>query len=194
MYRPEEVRRALAIAGVLLVTLAIAIPASAAQGTGSVTVQATNNAAITIAVSDGTADFGTNIDPLGTDSNSSDVNQVVDFQDASGSYYVWRSNGGNGLTITVKSNKSWTGSVVATENTGTSKSMTVESGVLRFRPTIPANYYDAALSQPFTLTSLSFEAAGTKGVHSYSHYYALRVSWADDPGTFVSSVAYSATH
>jgi hypothetical protein len=194
MYCTQEVRRAIAAAGVLLATLAIAIPASAAQGTGSVTVQATNNAAITISVSDATADFGSNIDPLGTDSNSSDANQVVDLQEPTGSYYVWRSNGGNGLIVTVKSNKSWTGTVVASNNTGSSKSMTIESGVLRFSPVMPASYYGAALSQPFTLTGTSFEAAGTKGVHSYSHYYALRVNWTDDPGTFVSSVAYSATH
>jgi hypothetical protein len=190
----QGIRCAIAIAGVLLVALALAIPARAAQGTGSVTVRATNNAAITIAISDGTADFGTNIDPLGTDSNSSDTRQVVDFQDPSGSYYVWRSNSGSGLTVTVRSNKPWTGTVIASENAGTARSMTIESGVLRFGPTMPSNYYDAALSQPFVLTGSSFEAAGTKGIHTYSHFYSLRVGWIDDPGTFVSSVAYSATH
>ena len=128
MVHSRCVRRVLAVTGVLLATLAIAVPVSAGPGSGSVTVQATNNAAITLSVSDGTADFGSNLDPLGTDSNSSDTGQVKDFQDANGSYYLWRSAGGNGLTVTVKSNTSWTGSVAASPNTGSARSMSIQSG------------------------------------------------------------------
>src|SRR5690554_4998160 len=113
----KGIRRATVIIGASVLALAFAIPVSADPDSGSVTVRATNNAAITLSVSDHTADFGTNLDPLGTNSNSSDFNQVQDFQEANGSYYVWRSNSGNGLLITVKSNKSWTGTVTASPNT-----------------------------------------------------------------------------
>lgn len=194
MRRFKGIRRAIVVAGASTLALAFALPVSADPDSGSVTVRATNNAAITLSVSDGTADFGTNLDPLGTNSNSSDFNQVQDFQEANGSYYVWKSNGGGGLVVTVKSNKSWTGGVAASPNTGSSASMSIDSGVLRYTESAPSNYWDAALATAFTNRESGFEAAGTKGVHTYNHFYALRVNWEDDPGTFASSVTYSATH
>lgn len=177
----------------MVLALPIALPASAQTGTGSVSVQATNNAAITLSVSDGTADFGTNLDPLGSTSNSDDIGGVVSFQGPDGSYYLWSSEG-NGVMITVRSNKSWTGTIVASPNIGTSPSMSIESGVLRYSASAPGSYFDVALAPSLTTSGISFEAAGTKGVNTYTHFYALRVDWRDDPGTFVSSVTYTATH
>ncbi len=194
MRRPRDARRAVAITSALLLTLVATMSARAEQGAGSVTVEATNNAAITLSISDGTADFGSNIDPMGTKSNSSDANQVVDYQESGGSYYVWRSDSGNGLTVTVKSNKSWTGTVEASKNKGTSDSMSIESGVLRYNKSEPQSYYDAALSTPFSTSPTTFEPMGSKGVHNYTYFYALRVGWDDDPGTLESSVTYSVTH
>lgn len=195
MWCPRRAGRALIAAGVIAVPLLIAaLPASADPGSGSVSVQATNNSAITLSVSDGSADFGSNLDPLGTDSNSSDRGQVSDFQSDSGSYYVWRSGGGNGVVVTVKSNKSWTGSVSASPNTGTSRSLTIESGALRYNTSSPRDYWDAALSPAFSTSGTDFEVTGTKGVHTYNYFYNLRVNWDDDPGTLSSTVTYSATH
>lgn len=194
MRRIKDARRTAIVTGALILSLAAAIPASAGQGSGSVSVEATNNAAITLSISDGTADFGSNIDPLGTKSNSSDTDQVHGYADVPGSYYVWRSDSGNGLTVTVKSNKSWTGTVTASGNRGTSDSMSIESGVLRYSTAEPRSYFEAALLPAFGESASSFEPTGTKGIHNYTYYYALRVGWDDDPGTFESSVTYAVTH
>lgn len=194
MGRLKLLRHLLASVGLLLPLLVISSTSTAGQGTGSIKVEARNNAAITLSVSDGTADFGANLDPLGTKSDSSDTNQVESFLGSGGSYYVWRSGTGNGLTVSVKSNVPWTGTVVASDNVGSSESMTVKSGVLRYSPVLPQDYYGAALSTAFTNHETAFEEAGAKGIHDYRYFYALRVGWDDDPGTFESAVTYSVTH
>ena len=194
MRRILDARRAAVVAGSILLALGIAIPVSANQGAGSVSVQATNNAAITLSISDDTAYFGSTIDPMGTNSNSSDANQVRALVDTPGSYYVWRSSGGNGLTVTVKSNTSWVGTMSASENDGGSRSMTIHSDVLRYSASEPTSYYDAALAPAFGADGSTFERSGTKGIHDYTYFYALRVDWNDDPGTFQSNVTYSVTN
>jgi len=171
--------------------LATAAPAQAAQGT--VTVTATVNAAITISLSKSSAPFGTTLEPGGTDSNSGDT--VVDFQSSSsnqGSYYVWKA-GGSGMTVTVQSNKTWNGTIAASENSGTSASMTIASGVLRYSSSAPASYNEAANGAAFTTDPDVWQTNHPKGTSYFTFYYSLRVDWDDDPGTFASTVTYFVT-
>jgi len=168
--------------------LATAAPAQAAQGT--VTVTATVNAAITISLSKSSAPFGTTLEPGGTDSNSGDT--VVDFQSSSsnqGSYYVWKADG-SGMTVTVQSNKTWNGTIAASENSGTSSSMTIASGVLRYASTAPTSYAEAAAETAFTTSAAAWQTNHAKGRSAHTFFYSLRVDWDDDPGTFASTVTY----
>ena len=161
--------------------------------TGGVSASGTNNAKITVTIADGTSDFGTNLDPEGTDSNSSDT--VADQQGSTGnqgSYYVW-SAAGSGLSVEVKSNKVWSGTVEASENAGTSTSMSISGGVMTYAESAPASYSDCSSATAFTTTAASWKTSVAKGKNTYTHYYCLRVDWDDDPGTFSSSVTYTAT-
>jgi hypothetical protein len=145
-------------------------------------------------VSDSTADFGTNLDPEGPNSNSGD--SVLDYQSSvgnQGSYYVWRASG-SGLTVTVKSNQPWNGTVAASENSGTATSMSVASGVLRYTEgSEPASYGACASGTAFTTIATSWKGSIAEGIQVYAHYYCLRVDWDDDTGTFISTVTYSVT-
>ena len=178
--------------GTAFAALGVASPASAA--TGTVTVTATNNATISISIADTTAAFGTNLDPSGTDSNSSDG--VFDFQSAgtppaTGSYYVWKTGG---VAVSVASNTTWNGTVSASANTGTSTSMTIASGALRWKDgSAPASYSDCSSATSFTSTAGTWKSNVSKGNNTYTTYYCLRDDWTDDPGTFASTVTYTAT-
>ena len=146
---------------------------------------------VSIVVSDSSADFGTDLTPQGQDSNSSDV--VTDLQGTvgnQGSYYAWEASGGAGVSITVKSNKTWNGTVDASENSGTSSTMPIDSGVLRHSESVPGSYSACAGTMAFT-TSVTWQSNVGAGTNTYTYYYCLRVDWDDDPGTFASTVTYS---
>ncbi len=179
------------VAGILVAVMAI--PAGAASG--GVSASGTNNANITITLSDSTADFGTNLDPSGTASNSSDTVQAnAGSTGNQGAYYEWKANGGSGLSIQIKSNKTWNGTVAASENSGTSASMTVASGALRYAEgSEPTSYGTCASGTAFASTAQTWKSNVTKGVNSYTQYYCLRVDWTDDPGTFASNTTYTVT-
>ena len=178
--------------GSILMLVLVMNTSLAGAVTGGVTASGTNNAKITISIADATADFGTNLDPAGTASDSGDT--VADVQGSSGdqgSYYVWKSGG---MDVTVKSNKVWNGTLAATENGGTSSSITIASGALRYaESTEPSSYTDCSSSTAFATTSSSWKSAVSAGVSPYTHYYCLRVDWVDDPGTFVSTLTYAVT-
>ncbi|MFQ5875704.1 MAG: hypothetical protein ACE5JL_18150, partial [Dehalococcoidia bacterium] len=149
---------------------------------------------ITIVISDDSAAFGTNLDPEGPNSNSGD--SVLDYQSSvgnQGSYYVWRASG-SGLTVTVKSNRPWDGTVAASENSGTATSMSIASGVLRYAEgSEPTSYSACAPATAFTTASSPWKSSIPEGIQIYAHYYCLRVDWDDDPGDFISTVTYTVT-
>ena len=98
------------------------------------------------------------------------------------------------MNVTVKSNKVWNGTVVATENAGTSASLTIASGALRHvESTEPTTYAACSGGTAFTTTAGTWKSSVAKGSNTYTMYYCLRVDWDDDPGSFSSSVTYTAT-
>ena len=161
----------------------------------SATDTTTAPSTITVTISDTSAEFGSNLDPSGVGSNSSD--SVVAYASSGGvegAYYVWRDQSGAGLTVTVKSNLPWSGTTIATENTGTSPSMTVASGVWRYSEgSEPASYTDCAGATVLTLTAATWKSSVPAGINPYTHYHCLRIDWIDDPGGFVSSLTYEVT-
>lgn len=159
-------------------------------------VSAANNAHLTIVMSDATADLGTNLDPDGTDSNSVDL--VYDYQGATGdqgTYYVWNP-GDIGNKIEVRSNRVWNGSVMATENSGpgASQTMTISSGVLRYiEGNAPSSYDSCEAGTVLTPFPATWKTGVSAGRNIFVHFYCLRVDWDDAPGTFSSSINYTAT-
>ncbi|MBI4336595.1 MAG: hypothetical protein HY683_02025 [Chloroflexi bacterium] len=189
-------RKRAAVLAAAVVMLALLVALSAARvgaEQGGVSASAEGQAKITITISDGTSDFGTNLDPTCPASNSTDtVDGLAGSSGNQGCYYAWKS-GGSGMTVTVKSNKTWNGTVLASENTGTSASITVASGALRWTATAPASYSECASATAFGATAQSWQSSVGKGTNSYAYYYCLRVDWNDDPGTFSSSATYEVT-
>lgn len=165
---------------------------SNADGAVSAAATDTTTGLPTITITDTTADFGTNLDPTGPSSNSTDgVSAYTSSSGNQGAYYVWRSDGGSGVTVTVKSNKPWNGTTSATENGGTSPSMTVASGVWRYTEgTQPASYADCTAATAFTIAASPWKSGISAGINGYVHYYCLRVDWIDDPGTILSTLTY----
>jgi hypothetical protein len=105
--------RALAVVARSLVLMMVMTTGLAAAEAGGVTASGTNNAKLTVTISDSGSDFGSSMDPSGTDSDSTDT--VLDYQCSAGnegSYYVW------------------SGTVEAAENSGTSTTRTIPSGAL----------------------------------------------------------------
>ncbi len=171
-------------------TLTLAVPASAESG--QVEVKAQNESKLTLSLSTATSDFGTGLDPSGAASSLADVASYND--QPNGAYYVKKGDANFAQTVTVKSNKSWTGSVQAAENTGTA-GMSIAGNSLRWKSGNMSTLSDAQGGSAFTTTAnnTAFGSGSQgKGVNSYSYDYSLRVLWTDDPGTFSSIVTYSA--
>src|SRR3989304_381824 len=118
-----------AVLGLLLaLALGLTLGGSAGGVTGGVTASGTAADKITITIADATADFGTTMDAACTAAGSSDT--VTGYDGSSGNEgcaYAWKA-AGSGLSVTVKSNKTWNGTIVATENAGTATGLTIAGG------------------------------------------------------------------
>jgi hypothetical protein len=159
-----------------------------------VEVSGDNDGVTVITLSDTSANFGT-INPLASFSESDDVVEGLQGEKVEeGSYYAWKSAAGKGLIVTVKSNRSWDGAVRATENQGTSSTLTVASGSLRYMEgSEPTGYDDCANAQAFSTSDNLWRESEPQGVSTFVHYYCLRSDWYDEPGTFLSNVIYTVT-
>jgi hypothetical protein len=175
--------------GAVLGSFTVLAP-SASQG--SVQVSGTNDGKTTISISDASASFG-RIDPAGSEPDSDDgVESLQGTQEDQGSYYVWKSDPGAGLRVVVKSNRSWSGTVRAAENSGTASTMSIASGALRYvEGAPPVSYDDCASAAAFATAEAPWRTEVSAGVHSFVHYYCLRSDWSDEPGSFRSSVIYT---
>ena len=161
------------------------------SGTDTTTAPPTIN----ISISDTSAEFGTNLVPTAVSSNSSDtVAAYAGSVGNQGTYYVWLSQSSTGVSVTVKSNLSWSATTAASENSGTSPSMTVASGVWRYSEgALPTSYSDCSGATALTTTTDIWKSSVPPGVSPHVHYYCLRVDWIDDPGTFISTITYEVT-
>lgn len=192
MNRRTATHKLALIAVLITLTLAstLALPAPVgADETATLTVTAANAAVLSITVEEDKVNFGSNLTPSGDKSDSKEI--VVAFTDTPGAYYVWKCNDGLGNFVTVRSSRSWSGTISATETSGSSTSMTIASGVLRYATTAAASYAEAAAMTALSTAPQTWMAAGPAGANTYTHFYSLRVSWADTVGTFASVVTYA---
>lgn len=180
----------LIVIGALLVVLTILLvqPTPTSADIGTVTVTATASAKLSITITDAMADFGVAVAPDGTGTGG-EITSVVGTSGVEGSYYLWTPS--SQPLVTVRSNKPWNGTISASENSGTATSLTIASGVLRYSTSLPSDYAAAAAVTAFTATPDIWESNHIKGLTTYNYYYALRVNWNDDPGTFASTVTYA---
>jgi len=186
---------AMAGAAVLMATtIAVILTATAGAAAGNVSVSGTNNAKISVSISDLTANFGT-FDPTGSVSGGDEVDDTLTSTSGNqGVCLLWEAVGSSGVEVKVHSNKPWTGSVAATENGGTSSSLTLDNGDFRYHSSAPGSYGACNTGgTAFVTDGTSFEGSGNRGVSTYNHYYSLTVDWDDVPGTFSSTVTYTAT-
>jgi hypothetical protein len=174
--------------------IAVILTATAGAASGNVNVSGTNNAKISVSISDLTADFGT-FDPTGSISSGDEVDDSLTSSSGNqGVCLLWSALGATGVEVRVHSNKPWTGTLAATENGGTSTSLTLANGDFRYHTSAPVNYSACNTGgTAFSTGGATFEADGARGVSTYNHYYSLTVDWDDVPGTFSSTVTYTAT-
>ncbi len=103
-----------------------------------------------------------------------------------GCAYVW-----DDLTVTVKSNAPWSGTIVGADNSPTSE-ITVALGSFRYdTAAAPASYSDCAADTALPTSPSPFEPSGVAGVNAYTHRYCARVDWDDSDGSINSTFTYS---
>lgn len=194
MKRLSRIKK-IAIAGAAILTavvMTVLLVAPTGAVSGNVAATGTNNEKITVSISDLSADFGT-FDPTGSLSGGDEVDDSLSSSAGNqGVCLLWNTSGGDGLEVKVKSNKAWTGTVNASENSGTSTTLTLANGDFRYHTSTPASYSACSSSgAAFSTSPAQFEDNGSLGASTYTYYYSLTVDWDDVPGTFTSTVTYS---
>lgn len=156
---------------------------------------------LTLTLNTTSADFGTGLGPNGSPSSLPAVTAYPNGN--AGAFYVRHGAAGNfAVSVSVASSDPYTGSVSATENTGTA-GMRISSNDLRWSLGDMGNLAAAQGGTPFktaadgtVFNSASSCASGApkqQGNCTFNYDYSLRISWTDAPGTFNSVVTYSAT-
>ena len=92
--------------------------------------------------------------------------------------------------VVVSSNRSWQGTIQASENTGSAGTLTVASGNLKYSDVAPTSYTAAASASSLSTEPQEWVPTSPRGLWGFTHHYLLRSDWTDDPGTFQSTVLY----
>lgn len=94
------------------------------------------------------------------------------------------------VTIAVRSNGPWTGTMTAQIISGTSPGNTIASSALHYN-TVPATTFNEAASSPhLDEQPITWGSGGTPGTFRVDHYFFLRAGPAD-PETFTAAVTYT---
>ena len=184
-----------AISGILAVvvgTLAMALAGTVyAQEASGVSASGTANAKITLSLTDASMALGT---PDPTCEGLSDGTTTGEFTVYNGSTgnegcsYVWDS-----LTVTVKSNKPWTGTIAGSDGSPTSD-VTVGDGSFHYDTSAAAGTYTACgTDTALATTTSSFESSGVKGQSLYTFHHCVILDWDDADGTIDSTITYTVT-
>ena len=157
--------------------------AVAAQATDTTTAPPT----ITLTLNDTTMALGT---PDPTCEGLADGTPTGEFTVRKGSTgnegcaYVWAD-----LTVTVQSNKPWTGTIDGSDGTPTSD-VTVALGSFRYDTSAAAtSYTGCSVDSSVPTTPAVWEGSGLIGANQvYTHYHCVLVDWDDSDGTIDSTI------
>lgn len=171
-------QRVLGIVGAGLLSLGLAIPAMAANSSGTVTVSGVNKTHLTFTINDTNAADSTasvgfgDIDPNGLGTGTPNTNGAC-FAAA------------NSVAFKVKSNLPYSGTVGATAETGDDYS-DVPVSQLYWSDTT-AN----CASTAFSASGQWFTERSPNGNDAFSNTYALQVNWANTPGDVDMTLTYA---
>ena len=193
------------ILGALLAALmALAVTPRAEAVSDSITASGTITDTLTLDIIDTSVNFGSNLTPSGDGPGQGAYEQL-----RTGAYYV--QNGA--ATVEVDSSKAWSGSVSATENSGTSytgatdPAKQVDVGHMHWKLGNMTSSSAAVTSPAFTTEANKsvFDRASICTVGdatnptasnascTFDYSYSLGVLWDNISGTFESTVTYDAT-
>ncbi len=100
--------------------------------------------------------------------------------------YAW-----DGITVTVKSNAAWSGTIVGADQVPTSD-ITVANGSFRYDSvSAPASYSDCSADTQLPTTPAPFEPGGPTGINVYNFWHCVRLDWDDGDGTIDSTITYT---
>lgn len=163
----------------LLCALTLILPAAAKSSSGTVTVHASIAAKIVVAP-------GGSAVLIATLQNGANKKEW---------WYVYAINGGAPPTrgqVTVKSNRSWNGTLTAVQTVGDKKKMDLSSGVLHYSSTLPTTFAQAAAAPVLGTAPVTLASNHALGVTTYTHYFLLHVSEGSGGTLFGATLTYGA--
>ena len=105
-----------------------------------------------------------------------------------GCAYVWAD-----LTVTVKSNAPWTGTIAGDDVSPTSDINIAQDSFRYDSAAAPASYVDCAVDAAVGTTTTQFEPSGTSGINPYTFSHCAIIDWDDSDGSIDSTITYSAS-
>ena len=160
-----------------------------AQEVGGVAASGTANAKITIALTDTTMALGTPDPSCEGLTDGTATGEFVVYNGTTGNEgcsYVW-----GGLSVTIKSNRPWTGTTNGSDGTPTSGVTVVGSSFHYSTSAAASTYTGCAGYTALATTTASFEASGTQGNSLYNFYHCVLIDWDDSDGTIDSTITYT---
>lgn len=163
----------------LLCAFALIMPAAAKSSNGTVTIHASIAAKIVVAPGGPTVLIAT----LQNGANKKEW------------WYVYAVNGGNAAArgqVTVKSNRSWNGTLTAAQTAGDKKKMDLASGILHYSTALPTTFAQANAAPVVGTTPITLASNHILGVTTYTHYFLLHVSQGSGGTAFSATLTYGA--
>ena len=180
------------MAAIVVGTLLASVSAAVSAQSQGVSASGTSGAKITISLTDPTMALGTPDPTCEGFADGTVTGEFTVYSGATGNQgctYVW-----GALTVTVKSNRPWSGTLAGADGTPTS-GVTVANGSFRYDTSAPATSYSAcSMDTALATTTASFEASGTQGATDYLFYHCVIVDWDDSYGTIDSNITYTVQH
>ena len=181
------------MAGLLVVVAtafgALMVSTVHAQTSGGVAASGALNAKITISLGDTTLALGTPDPACEGNTDGTTVGEFTVYNGTSGNQgcaYVWAS-----LTVTVKSNRAWTGDIDGADGTPTSGVSVVNSNFRYDTSAAQTTYAECNTSTALATTTSEWEATGAVGNNIYSFYHCVQLDWDDADGSIDSTITYT---
>ena len=188
-------RRSFGLVGIWVLLAAAALAAGVsvvhAQETGGVAASGTLNAKLTLTLGDTSMALGTPDPDCEGNTDGATVGEFTVYNGATGNQgcsYLW-----NGISVRVKSNKAWTGTIDGSDGSPTSAIKVVNSSFHYDSAAASTNYSTCADATAMATTSATWEPSGTVWNNLYTFYHCVIIDWDDTDGTIDSTITYTVT-